>query len=217
MRLDKIIPDILPPKEPSAGVDFFAILDGFEPAALEEDKIREIAYLTPAVSGVTKKAKTYEFDGQTFLIPPAPIDERIEFGQNISARLRGRIIMFARKWQNAAAIGDEKGSRRHYKQCYDLLRDALCFKAALYVAEIQSRHMTPSEKEKEKSDWEEYDAFSKGKRLTRAQKERLEAQRLANEQSFEILQFVQEHEHARKAIYAAIQGGDPNIWAKLQP
>ena len=95
MRLNKIIPDILPPKEPTAGVDFLAILDDFDPAALGEDAIREIAYLTPAVSGVTKKAKTYEFDGQTFPIPPAPIDERIKFGQDILARLRGRIIMFS--------------------------------------------------------------------------------------------------------------------------
>lgn len=77
---DKILPEMLPEKEPEDGADFLGIYERFDPAALSEEQLDSFRGRNPWIAGYRDKEDWY-LDGEIRRpVPSAPAKVRAQTG-----------------------------------------------------------------------------------------------------------------------------------------
>lgn len=152
--LNSIIPGILPPTNPQPDaletVHFIDIYNSFDPKTLSHEQIIAIAQDSPMVSGADI-GDTYTLDGVTYPIPAPPLKERLERLHDDIERDPAYIIRCEKIWR-------EQGIREYYKKARHALDGAIRNKILLPILEMRDKAILPSEREKEKEDYERYNA-----------------------------------------------------------
>lgn len=147
---DKIIPGVLPPKEYTDGVDFFAILDAFDPALLPIPQLQKFADRDPYVTGKTD-GRLYNIGSKVYPIPPTPVEERLHHAQ-IGPKFDREEL---KKWVTRY----EAGEKSAYKNTRAALVKAIGGKACLCIVEMEYDELGEGGREKQKEDWQRWSYY----------------------------------------------------------
>ena len=118
-----------PGKEPVEGVDWFKVLDGFDPKTIEQkylnDYARRCSYET---------CYGWEDDG----LPYSPVAERLDSMKKYCGFRRRELEEAVKRYEEECAAGMDFTTA--YKNCRNALSQAICYKAALeYIQQEYDR------------------------------------------------------------------------------
>jgi len=148
---DKLIPDVLPPKDEQEGIDFIHILDAFDPSALSDKVLNAFASRDPYVTAYGSETGYYYYEGVTEEVPDIPAESRLNTGRSV--------MRFDREELQKQTAAYEAGQAGAYKKCRAALIKAIGSKTCAYIVEQELKSLTPAQQEKQAvsyARWEQY-------------------------------------------------------------
>lgn len=149
---DKLIPGVLPPKEPQSGIDFVQILDSFDPSTLSRDVLDVLASRNPYLTAYGSEVQYYEYKGVTRPVPDVPAESRL--------RTAGYHFEYDRDNLVNQSIRYEAGVPNAYKNCRRDLIKAIGSKACLYIVEQEMKALTPEDCRQQKTEYARWEIYS---------------------------------------------------------
>lgn len=148
---DKLIPGVLPPKEPQPDVDFIRILDNFDPSILSWEVLDVFASRNPYLTAYGSEVVEYEYEGTVRHIPDVPAESRLN-----SARVH---MTFDRENLINQVIRYKDGLPNAYKNCRRDLIKAIGSKACLYIVEKEVEALTLEDSRQQKAEYERWKKY----------------------------------------------------------
>ena len=156
---EKIIPGVLPPKEEAEGVDFLAIYDSFDAAALSDDQLEKFAPRNPYVTAYPHEARNYVVNGEVFPVPDSPITERLSHGKFCVGSYRRDLEAAVNAWKG--------GSKTGYKNARAALVQAIGYKACTEYVQRQFDAMSEEERKADQANWDRWSKYCDDQRAAK--------------------------------------------------
>ncbi len=156
---DKLIPGVLPPKDEQEGIDFLAILDGFDPSKLSKEVLDVFASRNSFVTEKESEIRYYEYEGVTSLVPNYPAERRLGLGKIVADDDRENLISQVAKYR--AEVPNA------YKNCRRDLIKAIGSKTCLYIVEKEVESLSPEQLSKQKEDYDRWEKYCEYERQNR--------------------------------------------------
>lgn len=152
VRTDHWLPGVLPPKDPTGGVDFLKIFDEFDPSALPDELLQKFARTRATLTQEGARELLYLMDGETYRVP------FISFMDRYLCAL-DNITIGRRFIEDAVRELEIAPSKRRYTSTRNTLEEGIWDKLCLEILQRRFDRMSKKDFDKDSEDWERWTEY----------------------------------------------------------